>query len=659
MKIVKEHINEKFEQESDPIKDMGIGMEKEIEKFKEFVNTDRNVIINLNDDNNLLCWAAYYNKFDIVTYMINQGADINYRSVRALHFAACADNIELGVYLVKCGADLNLAVKESKELSKETIVGMKKIQDVLRKKVDEKFTGESDPITDLGIGMYQIYKNLKQGDLVRFKKRLDIENSEPPRFYSKGGIIEIDQVTYKKNDDIIIQYRYYPDKTFLRNNSPSRSDIWGWNFDFFKEYFEPFNRKQIYEKFSDTDDPIKDMGIGFVNKIFNLSQEFYSYVSRYYSEKEWKKIIAWMLKEYEPWEVLACLDNKMMRYAYQENADKKHATLKDFQKYNSKYEIEREETEMDRILGNYRIQHTKWIDEYKDMAKEAGIYTESVYEKFSEHSDPVKDLRIGAIEVFYYFYISEWAENVLIDFNNPNDVKLLDWLKFNKAVNSWDSKQRYEFNKLARKAGLERKYESDGKLHHPLFSKQGGPDIMLRVSETNDPDHLFDNRIYQEWVWNWNDISSDPGPKYKLLKDINRRYVKESLYEKFSDESDPIKDLEIGHNAQMVKLNATINWDLNMEDFPEYYEDQIIDIITYKKYEFETKSHSFNQKPLHIKVSRLIKHSFSNKYTEKIIYFATSDVGESYDGKELHGASTAQSALNKEKKWLQEYFDSL
>lgn len=318
----------------------------------------------------------------------------------------------------------------------------------------------------------------------------------------------------------------------------------------------------LYEKFTDTNDPMQDMGIGFVNKIFNLSLEFYSYVSGYYSEKEWKKIIAFMLKEYEPWEVLACLDNKMMRYAY-ENADKKHATLKDFQKYNSKYEIEREETEMDRILGNYRVQHTKWIDEYKDMAKEAGIYTESVYEKFTEHSDPVKDLRIGAIEVFYYFYISEWAEDVLINFNNPNDVKLLDWLKFNKAVNAWSSKQRYEFNKLARKAGLERKYESDGKLHYPSFTKQGGPDIMLRVSDTDDWFHLFDKDVYQEWVWNWNDISSDPGPKYKLLKDINRKAIQENLDEKFHETGDPIKDMGIGVDKRIysIEYSWTRNWD--------------------------------------------------------------------------------------------------
>lgn len=255
-------INEKFQDESDPIKDMGIGMEKEIEKFKEFVNTDRNVIINLDDDNNLLCWAAYYNKFDIVTYMINKGADINYRNVRALHFAACANNIKLGVYLVKCGADLNLAVKESKELSSETKVGMKKIQDVLRKKVDEKFTGESDPITDLGIGMYQIYKTLKQGDLVRFKKRLDIENADPPRFYPKGGIIEINQITNGRNEDITVQYTYYKNKEDLKKKKGSKNDIWGWNYEFFKDVFEPFNQKQIYEKFSEDTDPIKDMGIG-------------------------------------------------------------------------------------------------------------------------------------------------------------------------------------------------------------------------------------------------------------------------------------------------------------------------------------------------------------------------------------------------------------
>lgn len=45
MKLVKEHINEKFEEESDPVEDMGIGIKKEcdtlddaIDQFKDFLN---------------------------------------------------------------------------------------------------------------------------------------------------------------------------------------------------------------------------------------------------------------------------------------------------------------------------------------------------------------------------------------------------------------------------------------------------------------------------------------------------------------------------------------------------------------------------------------------------------------------------------------------
>jgi len=138
------------------------------------------------------------------------------------------------------------------------------------------------------------------------------------------------------------------------------------------------------------------------------------------------------------------------------------------------------------------------------------------------------------------------------------------------------------------------------------------------------------------------------------------KIVREYIYEKFTDVSDPVKDLEIGHDAQMAKLNATISWDLNLEDYPHTYEDQIIDIVTYKKGEFKTESGSYNLQPLHIKVSHFIHSDFDSKdYKEKEFYFATSDVGESYENKELEGSSTAKKAFDKEKKWLEEYFDSI
>jgi len=48
VKIVREHINEKFKEDSDPIRDMGIGIDKVVEQFKKDL---QNKILNKNYHN--------------------------------------------------------------------------------------------------------------------------------------------------------------------------------------------------------------------------------------------------------------------------------------------------------------------------------------------------------------------------------------------------------------------------------------------------------------------------------------------------------------------------------------------------------------------------------------------------------------------------------
>jgi len=195
------------------------------------------------------------------------------------------------------------------------------------------------------------------------------------------------------------------------------------------------------------------------------------------------------------------------------------------------------------------------------------LVRENIFEKFSEHSDPVRDLGIGAVRVYYFFYISEWAENRLIDFNNPDHIKLLDWLKFHKAVNNYNSKELYEAKKLCKKAGLLYQ-DSIGDYHTPRMSRNEGPDIMLRVSSANSEDHLFDKGIYQEWVWNFYDISSDPADHYKTWAEIKAK-LKESINEKFDDQSDPIKDMNIGEAGKFEKAF----YDFILSGFEGFYSD--------------------------------------------------------------------------------------
>jgi hypothetical protein len=115
MKIVREHIDEKFTEDSDPIRDMGIGMKQQYEKWvrDSFNKQGRNFWPQpFEDDVNLaLQVCTYYGKQDFVEYLLNLGADIHDDIERPLRNAAYKKHINLGVFLVKNGANLNAALK--------------------------------------------------------------------------------------------------------------------------------------------------------------------------------------------------------------------------------------------------------------------------------------------------------------------------------------------------------------------------------------------------------------------------------------------------------------------------------------------------------------------------------------------------------------------
>jgi len=105
MKLVREHINEKFTDESDTIKDMNIGMMSAIKKFLE--KTPDN-IFDANDKNDLLVSCAKYSKTDYVKYLIENGANIHAYGEAALGWAVIKNNIELVKYFIDKGSNVNI-----------------------------------------------------------------------------------------------------------------------------------------------------------------------------------------------------------------------------------------------------------------------------------------------------------------------------------------------------------------------------------------------------------------------------------------------------------------------------------------------------------------------------------------------------------------------
>ena len=114
---------------------------------------------------------------------------------------------------------------------------------LVKEHIYEKFTDESDPVHDIGIGVKFIWDNLKKGNVVKIKQSLtNLDNrlkigtfliilrvdNYPAREYTK----QVEAYSIQNEKDI---------KEGLKNidNLPITIDEWGWKFDFFKEFFEP------------------------------------------------------------------------------------------------------------------------------------------------------------------------------------------------------------------------------------------------------------------------------------------------------------------------------------------------------------------------------------------------------------------------------------
>jgi len=124
----------------------------------------------------------------------------------------------------------------------------------------------------------------------------------------------------------------------------------------------------------------------------------------------------------------------------------------------------------------------------------------------------------------------------------------------------------------------------------------------------------------------------------------------EGLNEKFSQESDPVKDMGIGHDEQMKKLDVNIRWDWKPDHSKGYFEDQIIDIVQYnKKYNYWIKVS---------KITRITPDVKNMNFKTREFYLATSNVGEPYDT-DPEGQKTPAAAFKREKNWLDGYIDSL
>jgi len=157
MKIIKEHIIlEKFtDEDSDPIHDLNIGIIRDIKEYVEYKTSGRlytdwiGMSISIND-----------NKYDFIDFYINSDNISNDVKLYGLRQTIFYNKLRMVKMFLKAG----LKIKDA--LSPEHVLDLRRfynLSDKLSKlvndefpgklDVNEKFSEDSDPIADLGIGM--------------------------------------------------------------------------------------------------------------------------------------------------------------------------------------------------------------------------------------------------------------------------------------------------------------------------------------------------------------------------------------------------------------------------------------------------------------------------------------------------------------------------
>jgi ankyrin repeat protein len=157
-KVVKESLNEKFVEDSDPVTDMGIGTRAQISRWmKERGEEDT--------DENALAECAKAGKLDWVKFLIAAGANVHFINDYALRWASGNGHLEIVKELLKAGADVhadhNYALAYAKQCDYQDVVDFledyianekKSKHRTVRESLLEKFVEDSDPVADMGIG---------------------------------------------------------------------------------------------------------------------------------------------------------------------------------------------------------------------------------------------------------------------------------------------------------------------------------------------------------------------------------------------------------------------------------------------------------------------------------------------------------------------------
>jgi hypothetical protein len=188
MKLIKEHINEKFKEDVDPISAMDIGMIRVIRDFIKKLYPD--IHTETFEYSTILRSCAIHDKYDFVDYLLDKGfVDINEDDEGLLRVIVFHQNYDMAKHLISKGANLEKAIQYSKKVKELTTThNFRYFQQLLNnEKVNEAFKEDSDPVEDLCIGLlHHISEGLKK---IRQKEGVEFISLE--KYYSDAWAVEI------------------------------------------------------------------------------------------------------------------------------------------------------------------------------------------------------------------------------------------------------------------------------------------------------------------------------------------------------------------------------------------------------------------------------------------------------------------------------------
>jgi len=238
MKLVRELLNEKFTEKSDPVHDMGIGIDKLIRDFM------RNDIEEYEDDqdaettniNIILGYCVIYEKEDFVDYLLGKGADINNKHVNSWFKFACEYG-HTGVVklLIDKGFNFHGNAGEGYEKGLRIAIANKQLG-VVKLLVEAGADAETVQGKPIRIAIANNHM-----DIIKYlkEKGYKLGKSEYLKVAQDGHIRAMTDFLTKEFKD------------------EKRKKI--------RKFFGL--KESLYEKFTEEGDPIKDMNIGRINQI--------------------------------------------------------------------------------------------------------------------------------------------------------------------------------------------------------------------------------------------------------------------------------------------------------------------------------------------------------------------------------------------------------